>query len=61
MFDVSSDTFQTNHRISNLLELVLSVTGARDVQAVLSVSAKMTQTNNQDLIRYRKQNDISLY
>ena len=34
-----------------LLELVLSVTGARDVQAVLSVPHKMTQTQNQELIR----------
>lgn len=39
---------------ANILELVLSVTGARDVQAVLSVPSRMTQTSNQDLIRYRK-------
>ena len=54
MFDVSSDTFfQENHNL-NLLELVLSVTGSREVQAVLSVPSKMTETSNQDLIRYRE-------
>jgi hypothetical protein len=36
---------------NSILELVLSVTGARDVQAVLSVSHKMTQTKKQDFIR----------
>jgi hypothetical protein len=57
MFDVSSDKLKTIHN-SNLLELVLSVTGSRDVQAVLSVPSKMAQTNNQDLIRYRKTKDV---
>jgi hypothetical protein len=37
---------------NSLLELVLSVTGSREVQAVLSVPYQMTQTSNQDLIRY---------
>ena len=36
------------------LELVLSVTGAREVQAVLSVSYEMIQTGKQDLIRYER-------
>jgi hypothetical protein len=60
MFDVSHDKLKPIHN-SNLLELVLSVTGSRDVQAVLSVPSKMTQTNNQDLIRYRKQKNVFFY
>ena len=36
---------------NSILELVLSVTGAREVQAVLSVPYKMMEKNKQALIR----------
>ncbi|CAF1120972.1 unnamed protein product [Adineta steineri] len=52
--------------IVNLLnyvrQLILSVTGAREVQAVLSVPHQMTQTINQDLIRLcMKKSGIELH
>ena len=50
MFDVRSSLIERKSN-GNISELILSVTGAREVQAVLSVSSKMTQANNQDLIR----------
>ncbi|UJR14028.1 hypothetical protein I4U23_001027 [Adineta vaga] len=39
------------HLLNYVRQLVLSVTGAREVQAVLSMPYKMTQTNKQDMIR----------
>jgi hypothetical protein len=46
---------------NSFLELVVSVTGSRDIQAVLSVPYRIAQTSNQDLIRYRKKKEFFLY